>query len=283
MNHSKYYELNSEEATKAYLKAYWRRHFSFYAVALCILAAEFVIPRTGYALIGMPILLLLIIVVFLYYLIRRVMISLELDKVLTTDCDPRKYIEIMERLSKNWNFKYSLKNIPVRLMAAYIFEEDYDTAEMRAKQALARSKKDKYKVSLKSNLGRIYYSTDRYDEFLEMNKQIKEASETLKLNNAAKAIIEDDLLRQEVLIAYKEGRFEDAKKMMEEVTGRHITSTITKVADSMLLGDINYELGEYIEAAAKYVFVTENGNKLKMVKKAGERVGEIKKMTGEAE
>jgi hypothetical protein len=51
----------------------------------------------------------------------------------------------------------------------------------------------------------------------------------------------------------------------------------------MYLGDINYELGNYIEAAAKYVFVTENGNKLKMVKKAQERVEEIKKRTGETE
>lgn len=283
MKHSKYYELNSEEATKAYLKAYWRRHYSFYAVALCILAAEIMISRSGFILVAMPIMLVLIIGVFLWFLIKWARINFELDKVLTTDCDPRKYIEVMERLSKNWNFKYSLKNIPVRLMAAYIFEEDYDTAEMRANEALGRSRNEKYKLTIKSCLGRIYYSTDRYDKFLEINKQIKEAVEIVKLNKTVKALFTEELLRQDAMIAYKEGRFEDAKRIMEDVTGRRIDTIISSVIDSMYLGDINYELGNYIEAAAKYVFVTENGNKLKMVKKAQERVEEIKKRIGETE
>jgi hypothetical protein len=284
MKHSKYYELNSEEATKAYLKAYWRRHYSFYAVALCIFAAEVMISRSGFVLVAMPIMLVLIIGVFLWFLIKWARINFELDKVLTTDCDPRKYIEVMERLSKHWNFKRSLKNISGRLMAAYIYEEDYDIAEMRANEALGRSRNEKYKLTIKSCLGRIYYSTDRYDKFLEINKQIKEAVEIVKLNKTAKALFEEEFLRQDAMIAYKEGRFEDAKRIMEDVvTGRRVDLLISNVIDSMLLGDINYELGEYIEAAAKYVFVTENGNKLKMVKKAQERVEEIKKRTGETE
>lgn len=281
MKHSKYYELNSEETTKAYLRDYFKRLIKFLIALLFIGAGEVIIARTRYVIVVMPVLLIVLIIVFFWGIMSRAFNSLELNKVLTTDCDPGKFINVMDRLSKHWNFKYSLKNVPTLVMAAYIFERDYDIAEMRANEALGRSKNQKYRLYITSYLGRIYYSTDRYDKFLENYEQMKETYTTIKLNNAARAVFDDDFLRQDALIAYKEGRLEDAKKIMESLKDRRFSYRINDVADACFLGDINFELGNYVEAAAKYLFVTENGNKLKMVSEAQEKIDEIKEKVGE--
>lgn len=200
------------------------------------------------------------------------------SKVLKVDCDPEKFLEICDMLSDSRIGRGFLKERRCDYVYALMITGRLDEAEECINKYMTTKR---FRMLRLNYLVSIY--TKRNDEkYLEYCEEAKILADKLGLKG--ETITTDEILYKSLLVSkgYHEHDYENTKELILQLLDLNPQSMpLSSRCDlNVILGNIEYELGNKLDAAICYNYAYETGPKLMSVQKILPRLEELKASYG---
>jgi tetratricopeptide (TPR) repeat protein len=205
----------------------------------------------------------------LFFIIRLSKVYLMNRKILLNDYDIEKYMQVYEILSDKFYVDKIMKNDRHYYASCFMLKGDYEEAKEQYLTCSESVLNQRIRLKSKIKLAHMYYVMGDMNEFLRLYSNIKE---TIKFTDPLMKVID-----AEALIA--NGDLEGAKEaIMKAYTDVVIAAnpySLTRLIIGCIAGDIEYKLGDPMEAAIKYKFALDNAPDIEMFKKNKPIIDEV--------
>ena len=198
---------------------------------------------------------------------------MSLNMILSQDCDPVTYVQVMRLLEKVHKRKRSAVAIRINEASGLMWSGKFSDA-----LALAESlRKYKLSVNYQISLLNIRFNCYKKMEDLERAMQVKHEAEVLvsSLTKASKQKTGQELLNvMDASLALWRGDHETYRRMEEARSARY-TAKIQKVVSVVCLADVDIACGELKNAKTHLEYAIQEGGTLYVVEDARRMLAEL--------
>lgn len=198
--------------------------------------------------------------------------------ILENDCDPEKYIGILQGMAKIPNKEVFKNYLSLKICNGYIHMSKYNEAErmisgMANAPAETMGGNNRYEY-MRSRLAITIYQGE-YEKAEEMIQALKDLHDAVR-DEKTKRNITYQIKYYSAVMRMDQGNYDQAEEAMKELLDM-ATCTLQKVTAQSKLGELYAHFGKTEEAKEAFQYVIEHGNKLDAAVKAKEH---LEKMAG---
>ncbi|SEL60115.1 Tetratricopeptide repeat-containing protein [Butyrivibrio sp. ob235] len=185
-------------------------------------------------------------------LVRVTKLHLYLYKILLDDCEPRKFIDVVDRLVKERYFRKCYVNaVGTYYIAASAYEKDYEKAMEHIELMRSKSKLKMFRKICMFYQGCVLADTGRVEEAQKCLDKLKEMVGTKTGNSRIAKADRARIIDLEGVIAYAKKDYERAASLYKEAM-KTFNNNISRIVLTYGCGNAAYNLGNYTEALKCY-------------------------------
>ncbi|RKM59647.1 hypothetical protein D6856_10565 [Butyrivibrio sp. XB500-5] len=216
--------------------------------------------------------LIRVVVCFLVMAIVLSMQELFFFGIFITLCEPDKYINAEQILSRhNFFFRRYYKFAIINLGLAYSSIEDYENAWNYYKKIIPASPERCSNIRILTALASYFYDSGDKENATLYRARLDNIKASNKKSLQLDLTLDNFIIRE----ALDNKQFDEAKELINKYINNHRVSQLTKIHYQYYLGLIAYETKDYPEAIYRFRTALENGSKLPFAGDANAKLEEI--------
>lgn len=255
---SRFSQYNSDEVVRQYRQRTWIGKGIVIAIliALIVLISTHVLPTFGGII---PVYIVILVAACGIYASYEVSLKKEIRKILFHDCDPQKYLEVMQAFIKDGVTNDKNSSLHLESAKAYAYLRDYTKMKNELDQVFF--KKWKWKRELERVHLNGWYAIDRYEhnEIQSAEHELKRIADNIQLNESGTRMV------TQISTSWKIKRMAQKhdpaiRPLLSDLVRSYQISPINKINYSLMLAELDVDAKELQNAEERFTYVIEHGN-----------------------